>query len=90
MTIRTLANQRVITEGRTDFNLQSLIKGEEFAIKDAIVVPEFLDDNATLPHAVDTSSLDHFDGAKISLAPDRDRIDVLIGQSDKALSRVYT
>ena len=47
MTIRTLANQRVITEGRTDFNLQSLINGEEFAIKDAIVVPEFLDDNAT-------------------------------------------
>ena len=88
VTIRTLANLRVITEGRTDFNLPSLINGEEFAIKDAIVVPEFLDDNATLPHAVDTSGLDHFDGVEIPLAPDRDRIDVLIGQSDKALLAV--
>ena len=52
------------------------------------MVPEFLDDNATLPHAVDTSSLDHFDGVEIPLAPDRDRIDVLIGQSNKALLAV--
>ena len=88
VTIRTLADQRVTTEGRTDFNLQSLSSGEEFAIKDAIVVPEFLDDKATLPHAVDTSSLGHFDGVEIPLAPDRDRIDVLIGQSDKALLAV--
>ena len=47
-----------------------------------------MDDKATLPHAVGTSSLRHFDGIEITLAPDRDRIDVLIGQSDKALLTV--
>ena len=88
VTIHTLADQRVITDGRTDFNLQSLINGEEIAIKDAIVVPEFLDDQAALPHAVDTNSLGHVDGVEIPLAPDRDRIDVLIEQSDKTLLAV--
>ena len=53
--IRTLADKTVPVEGRTNFKLQSLYNGEEFDIKDALVVPQFSDDADTLPHAVDTS-----------------------------------
>ena len=61
---------------------------DEFMIEDALVVPQFLDDAATLPHAVDTSGLLHFHGVDIPEAPDRERVDVLIGQSDKSLLTV--
>ena len=57
-------------------------------IEDALVVPQFLDDAATLPHAVDTSGLLHFHGVDIPEAPDREPADVLIGQSDKSLLTV--
>ena len=85
MTIRTLADQKVDSGGRTNFKLQSLHNGDEFVIEDALVVSQFLDDAATLPHAVDTSDLLHFHGVDIPEAPDRERVDVLIGQSDKSL-----
>ena len=53
-------------------------------------MPQFSDDVglSTLPHAVDTSTLGHFDGVHIPVAPERKRIDILIGQSDKALLTV--
>ena len=47
-----------------------------------------MDDAATLPHAVDTSGLLHFHEVDIPEAPDRERVDVLIGQSDKSLLTV--
>ena len=47
-----------------------------------------MDDAHTLPHAVDTSTLEHFDGVHIPVAHDRRRVDVLIGQSDKSLLTV--
>ena len=40
-TIRTLADQKVDSEGRTNFKLQSLHNGDEFMIEDALVVPQF-------------------------------------------------
>ena len=52
------------------------------------MVPQFNDDKNTLPHAVDTSALNNFDGVEIPVAPERERVDVLIGQSDKALLTV--
>ena len=88
VTIRTLADQKVKSEGRTNFKLQSLHNGDEFMVEDALIVPQFLDDAATLPHAVDTSGLLHFHGVDIPEAPDRERVDVLIGQSDKSLLTV--
>ena len=88
VTIRTLADKTVPIEGRTNFKLQSLYKGKEFYIKDALVVPQFLNDAHTLPHAVDTSMLEHFDGVHIPVAPDWRHVDVLIGQSDKSLLTV--
>ena len=47
-----------------------------------------MDDAHTLPQSVDTSALEHFDGVHIPVAPDRRRVDVLIGQSDKSLLTV--
>ena len=88
MTIRTLGDKTVPVEGRTNFKLQSLYNGEEFNVKDALVVPQSSDDAHTLPHAVDTSTLEHFEGAHIPVAPGRRRVDVLIGQSDKSLLTV--
>ena len=88
VTLRTLADQKVACGGRTNFKLESLYSGNEFMIKDALVVPKFSDDIDTLPHAVDTSALKHFDGVHIPIAPGRGRIDVLIGQSDKSLLTV--
>ena len=88
VTIRTLADQKVDSEGRTNFKLQSLHNGDEFMIEDALVVPEFLGDAVTLPHAVDPSGLLHFHGVDIPEASDRERVDVLIGQSDKSLLTV--
>ena len=52
------------------------------------MVPQFNDDKNTLPHAVDTSALEHFDGVEMPVAPERERVDALIGQSDKALLTV--
>ena len=88
VTIRILADKTVPVEGRTNFKLQSLYNGEEFDIKDALVVAQFLYDAHTLPHAVDTSKLEQFDGVHIPVVPDRRRVDVLIGQSDKSLLTV--
>ena len=86
--LRTLANEKVSSEGRTNFKLESLYSGEQFHINGAVVVPEFLDDENTLPHAVDTSTLEHFQGVQIPVVPDRRRVDVLIGQCDKTLLTV--
>ena len=45
----------------------------------------FLTKKSTLPHAVDTSKLKHFHGVKIPVISERKCVDILIGQSDKAL-----
>ena len=42
----------------------------------------------TLPHAVDTTTLKHFQGVHIPVAPGRAHVDVLIGQADKSLLAV--
>ena len=48
---------------------------EEFSIKDALVVPEFPNDDHTLPHAVDTTALEHFGGVEFHVVPGRRRIE---------------
>ena len=75
-------------KGRTAFKLESLHTGEKFVIENALVVPQFSDDDSTLPHSVDVTELKHFQGTHIPVAPERNRIDVLIGQSDKLLLSV--
>jgi len=74
--------------GRTSFALKSLTTGENYDICGALVVPAFLDDERTLPHAVDTSRLKHFEGVEIPLIPECKSVDILIGQLDKALLTV--
>ena len=88
MTLRTLTDKIVPIEGRANFNLESLSTGEQFKINNALVVPQFSNDEAILPHAVDVSGREHFVGVYIPVAPERERVDVLIGQSDKALLAV--
>ena len=44
----------------TEFILQSVSTDETFQIKNALVVPEFPDDEGTLPHAVNVEKSEHF------------------------------
>ena len=88
VSLRTLADLPVASGGRTNFKLESLHSGEEFMVRDAFVVPKFSDDVNTLPHAVDTTTLKHFQGVRIPVAPGRAHVDVLIGQADKSLLAV--
>ena len=71
ITIRTLADQAAGCFVRTNFTLQSLVNNDEFEVKDALVVPRFSNDESTLPHAVDTSRLSHFDGIKVPVIHNR-------------------
>ena len=56
-TLRTLSDQTAVTEGSTDFELESLSTGEKFPLENAFVMPYFNDDENVLPHAVDTAGL---------------------------------
>ena len=88
ITIRTLADQTARCKGRTDFSLESRVTGGNYKITGALVVPAFSDEKSTLPHAVDTRKLKHFYGVEIPVVPERKFLDILIGQSDKALITV--
>ena len=88
VTIKTLSDHTAITEGRTDFSLESLYTGEEFSVKNALVVSNFTDDESVLPHSVDVAGLDNFNDVEITTIPERKCIDVLIGQADKGLLTV--
>jgi len=59
-TIRTLSDQTATIKGRTDFEIKSLFKGENFMIENAFVVLKFNDDENVLSHAVDITGLEHF------------------------------
>ena len=71
-----------------NFELESLTTGERFDVENALVVPELVDDECVLPHSVDTSGLEHFDGVNIPTLPYKRCIDILIGQTDKFLLTV--
>ena len=88
VTIRTLADQTTKSGGLAEFILQSLTTNEKFEIKKALVVPEFTDDERTLPHAVNVKNLDHFKGVEIPVITERKSVDILIGQTDKLLLTV--
>ena len=88
VTIKTLSDQTAITTGRTNFSLKSLTSGEDFFVKDALIVPNFCDDESVLPHSVDLSGLENFINVEIPIIPERRSIDVLIGQADKNLLTV--
>ena len=88
VTIKTLSDQTAITEGRTDFSLESLYTGDEFSFKNALIVPNFTDDESILPHSVDVAGLDNFNDVEIPTIPERKCMDVLIGQADKGLFTV--
>ena len=88
VSLRTIADLPVASRGRTNFKLESLHRGEEFMMRDVLVVPKFSDDVNTLPHAVNTTTLKHFQGVHIPVAPGRAHVDVLIGQADKSLLAV--
>ena len=86
--IRTLADQSTSSIGLAAFTLQSLSSNEYFKIKNAVVVPRFMDDESALPHSVNVKNLKHFEGVEIPVLPQRKNIDILIGQSDKLLLAV--
>ena len=46
--IRTLADGTVSSGGRTHFVIESLYTGEDFNIKDALVVPQYSNDEGFL------------------------------------------
>ena len=69
--------------GLLNFEIESLSNKETFAIKNALVVLDFIDDENVLPHAVNTQKLRHFEGVKIYTIPQRQRTDILIGQTNK-------
>ena len=85
VTIRTLADQTTKSCGLTNFGLQSLSNDEVYSICDALVVPDFAAEGESLPHAVEVGHLKHFEGVDIPTIPQRNKIDVLIGQSNKEL-----
>ena len=87
--IRTLAEDTLLCNKQSDFKLESLLSGERFEIKNALVVKNFVNDENTLPHRVDTSRLKYFAGVKIPTLPGRKSIDILVGQSDKILLTVF-
>ena len=68
--------------------MESLSTGKEFSVKNALVVPNFSDDESVLPHSVDIAGLDNFHNVEIPTVPGRKGIDVLIGQTDKNLLTV--
>ena len=85
--IRTLADQTTKSAGLAAFNLQSLVDDEIYPIVDALVVPDFTAEDC-LPHTVHVAHLENFKGVDIPIIADRDQIDILIGQADKALLAV--
>ena len=86
--IHTLAEQTTKCGGLTEFNLQSLCDNKIHPIKNALVVPDFVEEDGFLPHMVNVSHLEHFKGVDIPTVPHRNKIDILMGQSDKALLAV--
>ena len=86
--IRTLAEQATRSKGFVNFELQSLNDNAVYSINDALVVPDFMGDEGSLPHVVKVSHLNHFHGVDIPTLPQRDKIDILIGQTDKELLAV--
>ena len=86
--IHTLANEFTPCRGVVNFELESLTTGERFDVENALVFPELVDDECVLPHNVDTSGLEHFDGVNISTLPYKRCIDILIDQTDKFLLTV--
>ena len=58
--IRTLGEGTTKCKGHSDFELISLLSNEKFMIKRALIVSNFVDDENSLPHRVNTSSLVHF------------------------------
>ena len=50
--IRTLAEQTMRSDGLTNFEIELLSNKETFLIKNALAVPDFVNDNNVLPHAV--------------------------------------
>ena len=86
--IRTLGDFTTKYNGHSDFDLTSLDDGKTYGIKGALIVPNFEDDENTLPHCIDTSKLSHFRGVQIPVISYRKSVDLLIGQSDKFLLTV--
>ena len=81
-----MSDQTIITEGRTDFSLESL-STEEISVRNALLMPNFSDDESILPHSVDIAGLDKFN-VEILTVSGWKCIDLLIGQACKNLLTV--
>ena len=66
--IWTLAEQTMTSKGLVIFELQSLSDNAVYFVNDALVVPDFLDDEGHLPHAVKVAYINHFQGVEIFLS----------------------
>ena len=56
-----------------------------YHVHDTLVVPDFVKESPCLPRAVKVTLLKRFLEVNIPTIPDRNKIDILIGQSDKEL-----
>ena len=83
--IRTLASQTTKSDGFTHFDLHSLADNRVYHVHNALVISDFAEKSICLPHAVKVAHLKYFLGGNIPTIPDRNKIDILIGQSDKEL-----
>ena len=86
--IRSVAEQNTSCAGVTNFNMQSLTTNKTYVIQDALVVPDFVEEENVLLHSINVSKLNHFKGIKLPTIPSRKNIDILIGQTDKSLLTV--
>ena len=57
ITIRTSAEQTMRSGGLTNFEIESLSNKETFAIKNALLIPDFIDDENVLLHDANTLKL---------------------------------
>ena len=88
ITICRLTEESTPASGVVQFNLESLTTKKLFAVKDAVVVPGFIDDERVLPHDINTANLEHFKGVEIPTIPEVNSVDILIGQPHKSLLTV--
>ena len=89
ITTNTLAEQTMCSGGLTYFEIESLSNKRNLCYKNALVVPDFIDDENVLPHAVNTQKLGHFKGVKTPTIPQRQRIDILMGQINKKIAYCF-
>ena len=83
--IHTLVEQTTKSNSFDNFKLQLLNDNAVYSINDALVVPDFLGDGGCLPLVTKVSHINHFQGVDIPIFPHHDKIDILIGLTERTI-----